>query len=218
MKARAPYHSPLRQAQAAATGARILQACVSLMQQGSELTYHAIAQAAGVQERTVYRHFSTKAELQAGVWEWITSRLTRTDFAARNTDDLVADMRNAFAGFDASGPLIRSMLQSPEGIAVRLRQQPGRQAMFQACVDAAVPSAPDGVREQAAAALQVLYSAPSWDLLHTFWDMDAGQAADTIELAIRSLLAGLRAAHPDMASPRRAEPGRARPKGKEGTP
>jgi hypothetical protein len=51
------------------------------------------------------------------------------------------------------------------------------------------------VRERAAAALQVLYSAPSWDLLRTFWHMDASQAADTIELAIRSLLAGLPAAY-----------------------
>ena len=218
MKARAPYHSPLRQAQAAATRAQILQACVSLMRQSADLTYHAIAQAAGMQERTVYRHFPTKADLEAGVWEWITSRLTHTDFAARSTDDLIADMRNAFAGFDASAPLIRSMLQSPEGVAVRLRQQPGRQAMFRACVDAAVPGAPADVRAQAAAALQVLYSAPSWDLLHTFWNMDAGQAADTIELAIRSLLAGLRTAHPDTPPPGEAEPGTARPTGKEPTP
>jgi len=218
VKARSRYHSPLRQAQAAATRARILQASVSLMEQGADLTYHAIAQAADVQERTVYRHFPTKADLEAGVWEWITSRLTRTDFAARNTDDLVADMRNAFAGFDASAPLIRSMLQSPEGVAVRRRQQPGRQAMFQACVDAAVPGAPADVRERAAAALQVLYSAPSWDLLNTFWNMDAEQAADTVELAIRSLLTGLRAAHPDVAPPGEAEPGTARPNGKEPTP
>jgi len=192
MKSRTGYHSPLRQAQAAATRERILQACASLMQDGSDLTYHAIAQAADVQERTVYRHFPTKADLQAGVWGWITSRLTHTDFAARNTDELVADMRNAFAGFDASAPLVRSMLHSPEGIAVRVRQQPGRQAMFQACVDAAAPGAPAAARERAAAALQVLYSAPSWDLLCTFWGMNASEAADTIELAIRSLLAGLR--------------------------
>lgn len=166
----------------------------------------------------MYRHFPTKADLEAGVWEWITSQLTHTDFAARNTDDLVADMRNAFAGFDASAPLIRSMLQSPEGIAVRRRQQPGRQAMFQACVDAAVPGAPGDVRERAAAALQVLYSAPSWDLLNTFWNMDAEQAADTIELAIRSLLAGLRATHPDTAPPGKGGPGTARPNGREPTP
>lgn len=40
--------------------------------------------------------------------------------------------------------------------------------------------------------LQVLYSAASWDLLCSFWDMDATEAADAIELGIRSLLSGLR--------------------------
>jgi AcrR family transcriptional regulator len=161
------------------------------MESGTDLTYSAIARAAGVQERTVYRHFPTKADLQTGLWQWITSRLTHTHFAARTTDELVADMRNAFAGFDVSAPLVQSMLHAPQGIEVRVRQQPARQAMFQACVDSAVPGAPAEVRERAAAALQVLYSAPSWDLLRTFWNMDASQAADTIELAIRSLLAGL---------------------------
>jgi hypothetical protein len=43
-----------------------------------------------------------------------------------------------------------------------------------------------------AAVLQVLYSAASWDLLRSFWDMDATEAADAIELGIRSLLSGLR--------------------------
>jgi len=193
MKSPGRYHSPLRQAQAAATRERILQACAALLQQGSDLTYQAIARAAQVQERTVYRHFPAKADLQAGAWEWITARLTHTDFAPRSTDELIANMRRAFAGFDASAPLIRSMLHSPEGVAVRVAQQPARRAMFRACVDEAVPDAPEELRERATAALQVLYSAPSWDLLRTFWDMSADEAADTVELAIRSLLAGLRA-------------------------
>jgi hypothetical protein len=69
-----------------------------------------------------------------------------------------------------------------------------RRAMFEACVDSAVPGAPPQVRERAAAVLQVLYSGASWDLLRDFWDMDAAAAADAIELGIRSLLRGLRRA------------------------
>jgi AcrR family transcriptional regulator len=191
MNGRAGYHSPLRRAQAAATRERILAACASLMEAGTELTYSAIARAAGVQERTVYRHFPAKADLEAGLWEWITSRLTRVDFSAATADELIASMRRSFAGFDASAPLIQAMLHSPQGLQVRLRQQAARQAMFRACVDATVPEAAPAARGRAAAALQVLYSAPSWELLRTFWGMDADQAADTIELAIRSLLAGL---------------------------
>ena len=200
MKAGSGYHSPLRQAQAAATRSRILAACASLMQSGADLTYGAIARAADVQERTVYRHFPTKADLQTGLWEWITTRLTHTDFAPRTTDELVANMRTSFAGFDASAPLVQSMLHSPQGIEVRVRQQPARHAMFRGCVDSAAPHATPEVRERAAAALQVLYSAPSWDLLRTFWNMDASQAADTIELAIRSLLTGLPTASQEIAA------------------
>ena len=48
------------------------------------------------------------------------------------------------------------------------------------------------IRTRAAAVMQVLYSAAAWEFLRSFWGMDATQAADAVELAIRALLAGLR--------------------------
>lgn len=192
MKSGAVYHSPLRASQAAATRERIVAACVALMQRGADLTYAAVAAAAGVQERTVYRHFPTKEDLAAGLWDWIVGHLTHADFAAGNEEQLIAAMRQSFAGFDADAPLIQAMLYSPQGLDVRRRQQPMRRAMFEACVDSAAPGAPPQVRDRAAAVLQVLYSAASWELLRNFWDMDAAEAADAIELGIRSLLSGLR--------------------------
>lgn len=104
-----------------------MAACLVLMRQGADLTYASVAAEAGVQERTVYRHFPKKED-----------------------------------------------------------------PMFEACVDGAVPGAPPEVRDRTAAVLQVLYSAASWDLLRSFWDMDAAEAADTIEFGIRCLLSGLR--------------------------
>jgi AcrR family transcriptional regulator len=163
------------------------------MQTGAELTYSNVAEAADVQQRTVYRHFPTKADLEAGLWDWITEHLTHADMRARNEDELVAAMRTSFTGFDAGAPLIQAMLHSRQGLEIRLRQQDERRVMFEACVEDAAPEAPLQVRTRAAAALQVLYSAPTWELLRSFWGMDATQAADTVELAIRALLAGLRA-------------------------
>jgi AcrR family transcriptional regulator len=200
MKRRAAYHSPLRQEQAAATRARIIQACLSIMEAGEDLTYGAVAAAAGVQERTVYRHFPAKADLEAGLWDWILENLTHADFRARTEDELVAAMRGSFAGFDAGAPLIQAMLHSRQGLAVRTGQQPQREAMFRACADATVPGAPAEVRTRVAAALQVLYSASAWEVLRSFWDMDASEAAATTELAIRAMLAGLRAAHAPAAA------------------
>ena len=192
MKVGGTYHSPLRASQAAATRERIVAACVALMHRGADLTYASVATEAGVQERTVYRHFPKKEDLEAALSDWIVQRLTHADFAARDEEQLVAAMRESFAGFGADAPLIQATLHSPQGLDVRRLQQPIRRAMFQACVDSAVPGAPPPVRDRAAAALQVLDSAASWDLLRSFWDIDAPEAADAIELGIHSLLSGPR--------------------------
>ena len=110
-----------------------MAACVALMQQGADLTYAAVAAAARVQERTVYRHFPAKQDLEAALWDWIVQHLTHADFGARDEEQLVAAMRESFAGFDADASLIQAMLRSPQGLGVRRRQQPMRRAMFEAC-------------------------------------------------------------------------------------
>ena len=191
MNKRAAYHSPLRQAQAAATREQVLKGCIAVMETGADLTYSAVAAAAGVQERTVYRYFPSKADLESGLWQWISEHLTHITFRAKNEEDLIAAMRESFAGFDAGAPLIQAMLHSRQGLAVRLSQQEARRAMFEACVAANVPDAPPELRRRAAAALQLLYSAAAWESLRIFWGMDHQEAAGTVELAIRALLAGL---------------------------
>ena len=192
MNAASKYHSPLREAQAAATRTRILEACAAVMETGADLTYSNVAQAANVQERTIYRYFATKDDLEAGLWGWILENLTHFDFSARSEEELVAAMHASFKGFDAGAPLIQAMLHSRQGLAIRIKQQPARRKMFEECIEVAVPQAPPQVRARAAAALQVLYSATAWESLRSFWGMDAAQAADTIELAMRAMLAGLR--------------------------
>lgn len=165
------------------------------MKERSELTYAAVAAAAGVQERTVYRHFPSKPDLESGLWTWIVDHFTHADLSASTEDELVAAMRESFAGFDASAPLIQAMLHSSQGLTVRMAQQDRRRAMFEACVTRAAPSITPRVREQAAAALQVLYSAAAWEQLRTFWMMNAHEAAASIELAIRALLHEIRTRH-----------------------
>ena len=194
MKTATKYHSPLRASQAASTRTKILAACAAVMETGADLTYSSVAQAADVQERTVYRYFPSKADLEAGLWGWILDHLTHVDFTAGSEEELIAAMRNSFKGFDDGAPLIQAMLHSRQGLEIRQKQQPVRRAMFEACIEAAAPQAPPLIRTRAAAALQVLYSATAWEMLRSFWGMDAVQAADTVELAIRAMLAGLRLA------------------------
>ena len=70
------YDSPLRRRQQAATRDAILEATGLLVEaEGLDaLSYAAIAAKAGVQERTVYRHFPTKGELLEAFWRWEIGR------------------------------------------------------------------------------------------------------------------------------------------------
>ena len=189
MKAKAAYSLAVaRGEQQAAARARMRRGCGS---------HHAVGRRAHLLRRSprrqafrsalCYRHFPTRNDLQSGLWEWILANLTHVDFGATTTDEWCLSRCAARSQASTRGaPLIQAMLHSPQGLEVRQGQQPQRRAMFEACIDAAVPDAPADVRMRAAAALQVLYSATSWELLRTFWGMDAAQAGDVIELAIRS--------------------------------
>ena len=151
-----------------------------------------MATQAGVQERTVYRHFPTKEQLEGAVWTWIVENLTQADLTAASEEELIAAMRRSFAGFAAGATLIQAMLHSRQGLAIRQSRQPGRRAMFERCVSVAVPGADAELRTRLAATLQLLYSATAWEQLCGFWEMDAEASADTVETAIRLLLAGAR--------------------------
>jgi AcrR family transcriptional regulator len=71
---RRPYNSPVRRQQAAATRERIVSAGADLMHgfpiwNWAALTVRAVAQRAGVNERTVYRHFASERDLRDAVLE-----------------------------------------------------------------------------------------------------------------------------------------------------
>jgi len=158
-----------------------------------ELTFAEVARAAGVQERTVYRHFPTKEDLEDAFWwsheEHVSGPGT---FNAQTLDELVANMKRSFAGFEANTGLVEAMLSSRQGMSLRLRGNDARRKMMLRCVDAAVPGLEARVLHRAAAAAQVLYSAPSWQMLRTFWGMDAVEASAVVEQALSALAQGLR--------------------------
>ena len=187
------YHSPLRDEQRSETRERILDACSDLVAAGKELTFAAVARAAGVQERTVYRHFATKEDLEDAFWwsheEHVSGPGT---FDAQTLDELVANMKRSFVGFEANAAMVEAMLSSRQGMQLRLRGNEARRRMMLRCVEAAVPGLEARTLHRAAAAAQVLYSAPSWQMLRTFWGMDAVEASAVVEQALSALAEGLR--------------------------
>ncbi len=186
------YHSPLREAQAAATSHRILEAVGAVLERGEEPTYALVAQEAGCQERTVYRHFPTREELAAAFWDWQYSILGPRDWTIGTEAGLLALIDRSFRAFDEHPELIRAMLHTRHGRAARLTENDERRAMAQRCVDDAVPGLDRRRRRQAAAAAQLLFSAAAWEVLRDYWDMDGEHAAATASLALTAMLEGLR--------------------------
>jgi AcrR family transcriptional regulator len=144
-----------------------------------------------VQERTVYRHFPSKEELYEKFWWMVVDvRLGRTGYDASTLE--VRDVRATFTSFDGNAALVTEMLHSRHGLAIRLRTNDRRTAMFQRVVRSELPDADAATRRRAAAVTQLLYSGMAWHTMRAYWDMDARQAIDSVEQALRAMFDGLR--------------------------
>jgi AcrR family transcriptional regulator len=210
-KSRGAYRSPLRAAQAVATRERILDALADVLERGQDPTYAAVAAAAGVQERTVYRYFPTRAELHRDFWRRVhEQRIGAVPDATdlRTLQELVAE---TFAGFTAHAALVRAMLHSAAGRDMRLAANDERRRRFERVAALELPLRGRAERRRAAAAAQVLCSAMAWEYLQDYWQMSPGEATATVQQALAALFDGLRARRPPAAQKAKApRPARAR--------
>lgn len=187
------YHSPLRQEQALATRQRLLRATAELLQQDPDrpFVFAELAAAAGVKERTVYRHFPSKEALLDAFWSWINER---AGFAAypQSERDLVEQPKAVFAGFDAIEGLVRASISSRAGREMRLRRLPERRAAFERSLAGVMGGlAPERAR-QLTAAIHLLYSAPAWQVMRDLAGLSGAEAGEAVSWAIRTLIAAAR--------------------------
>jgi len=158
---------------------RVLDGVLEVLQSGEALTYSAVAQAAGVAERTLYRHFPTREALLAAVFEWANERIGFRGVFPADEAELTSLARRAFPGFDALAPVIEELLLTPEGRRARLASKPERQRAALALVRHEAPGLDRSSERHIAAVLQLLTSAATWQSLRDYWDMDGEQAAET---------------------------------------
>jgi AcrR family transcriptional regulator len=186
---RRPYNSPLRAAQAEDTRERILQALERLLSQlpESDVPFDAIAVEAGVERRTIFRHFETREALFDAFWLWFNARqgfvITPADPA-----ELIDAPKAAFARFDLTEGVVRSSLHSASGRAMRRRATPARRAAISAAL---APVTKDLSHDDAAlvtALAHLLYSAPAWEVMKDFGGLTGTQAGQAASWALRLIL------------------------------
>jgi AcrR family transcriptional regulator len=183
------YSSPLRQEQKAATRQRILDAAGRLMaDRGLEdLSFTAIAEEAGVKERTVYRHFANKSALLEGLWGWYQGRINYGPIA-ENERDLLEKPLRTFVGFDENEKLTRALWSSPQGRDFRLSNVEERKAGIRKAIADATQSLSPRQAKWLAAAIHVLYSGAAWSTMKDYWGLSGTDAGRASSFAIELLL------------------------------
>jgi AcrR family transcriptional regulator len=175
------YDSPVRRQQAAATRERIVAAGSELVHEFDSwhwdaLTFRAVAERAGVGERTVYRHFPTerllhdavmaRLEEEAGVTYEGLDLTTLPAITAR-----VFSSRRSFAA--------RAAVDAPSDPLFVEVDERRRDALLHA-VAAAAPAWRDVEQRTVAALLDVVWSMPAYERLVGVWDFDGDDATRAI--------------------------------------
>jgi AcrR family transcriptional regulator len=169
------YDSPLRRQRAAETRERIVAAGAEILHgfpvwNWQALTVRAVAERAGVNERTAYRYFATERDLR----EAVLGRLEEeagVDLEGLGLDDLQEITARIFRHV-SSFPLEPRTPRDPTLMAAGERQ---REALL-AAVGPFVEDWPEADRALAAAMLDVLWSVVAYERLVADWELHPKEA------------------------------------------
>jgi AcrR family transcriptional regulator len=213
-RAARPYDSPLRRAQAASTRDRIIEAACALLRGSSirnwrSLTIRAVAEQAGVNERTVYRYFSNERGLRDAVMRQMEDEAGIELSSGLDLEDIAEVARRIFTQvssfqFEPKSPLEPTLTEAS------LRQ---REALH----DALAPWTGDWPAEDAAAVaalFDVLWSVGAYERLVADWQLDRERATEVLTWAIGLVTEAVRRG--DLPSPGPAS-GRRRQRGERPT-
>lgn len=179
--ARRTYDNRARQQKAAQTRERIVAAGSELVHafdswNWRDLTFKAVAERAGVGERTVYRHFPTERHLHDAVMQRLESEagISYEDVDLTNIEEVTARVFASLQRFSVRKSV--DTPQDPTFVGVDARR---REALVRA-VSAATPAWSAAQQQMAAALLDVLWNVPSYERLVGVWGIDGPDATRAI--------------------------------------
>jgi len=201
----------VRRRQAAETRERIVTAGSELVHEFDSwswdaLTFRAVAERAGVGERTVYRHFPTERHLHDAVMARLEDEagVAYDDLSLDSLPRITARVFSSRGSFAAHASDVGS---DPLFVAVDQRR---RDALLRA-VDAATPTWDESERRTVAALLDVVWSMPAYERLIGAWNFDGDDATHAITWLIGLLT---HAIDDDMPPPAPPAPTRPRVRGR----
>jgi len=174
--ARRRYDSRLRQQRASETRERMVEAACQILRGSSirdwgALTMRAVAERAGVNERTVYRHFGNERGLRDAVMHRLEAQ-AGIDLASLQLED-IAGVAGRILATVSTHPLPSGPPLDPTLTEAGQRQ---RAALLRALAPA-TDAWSEVDRTVAAAMFDVLWGVAPYERLVTDWQLDAEQAA-----------------------------------------
>jgi AcrR family transcriptional regulator len=202
--ARRRYDSTLRRERAAQTRERIVAAGVEILRRSSirdwrAMTIRAVAERAGVNERTVYRHFANERALRDAVMHRLEID-AGIDLTQMRLED-IADVTARILRFVGSYPLDPRPPLDPTLADANRRQH---EALVGAVAERAARwSAAD--RTLAAATFDVLWSVASYERLVLDWQLDREEAVRAIRWVTGLVEEAVREGRPPSPKRRRTD-------------
>jgi len=191
VRARRRYESTVRREQAARTRERIVTAGAELLRGSSirewgGVTIRAVAQRAGVNDRTVYRHFANERALRDAVIQRL-EQVAGVDLAQMQLDD-VADVTARILRLVSAHPLDPRPPLDPTLAEASRRQH---DALLGAVTNRA-PRWSASDRTVAAGILDVLWAVGSYERLLVDWELDPDEAIRAITWVIGLVVEAIR--------------------------
>ena len=192
VRQRRRYDSPLRRQRAAETKDRIVSAGAELLHgfpiwNWNALTVRAVAERAGVNERTVYRHFATERHLRDAVLARLEEE-SGVDLDGLTLDGVRQVTARIFE-YVSAFPLEPRLARDPTVVAANERQR-------EALLGAVAPFSREwsgADRTIAAAVLDVLWSVVSYERLVSDWDLAPEQAIRATDWVIQLVADAIKA-------------------------
>ncbi|MEJ0022724.1 MAG: helix-turn-helix domain-containing protein [Alphaproteobacteria bacterium] len=188
MRAVSPPPS-LRNAHRDLTQGRIVEAALELLrsEELEAITIAAVAEQAGVTERTIYRHFATREDLLAAMWPRLQKMVGSPGFPG-TAASAAAQPTKLFPQFDEHPGAVRASIFSRAGREIRAAVNAERQAATRACVRDAYPDLQEPEFTRVCAVMQLLNSAYAWAVMKDHWGLDGDEAGLASSEAIADLL------------------------------